>query len=287
MATVLFLYTVNVGIPIRFRQARTISIASLVTYAVIVLFGVTRAPAGANADLVAFTTVVVLASLMITFRSEVAKRESFLLHVRERLSSEELQRVNRRLLMLSQTDALTSVFNRRFFDGAAHQARAEALRDGTWLSLMMIDVDYFKLLNDSLGHAEGDACLQLIARAIRDHVRAEDLVSRYGGEEFVVILPAATPFEATFVAERVRTAVEGLHYANPARRESVTVSIGVVAVAAEAKATIVELVKSADDALYAAKSAGRNRVFSASVPFVPAFGETKQVPRSLAEPVDV
>jgi diguanylate cyclase (GGDEF)-like protein len=130
--------------------------------------------------------------------------------------------------------------------------------------VMMVDVDHFKALNDTAGHAEGDQCLQQIAATLRAQVRADlDLVARYGGEEFVVILPSANMETALLVAERVRAAVEGLRLPNPGLSDGrvVTVSIGLAAVAAaDGTASPQALLQAADVALYAAKATGRNYV---------------------------
>ena len=265
MAAGLFMSAVNVASPIRFTHARAITICCIIVFGGLVLSGAGLIAPGSNGDLVGFTTAMGLVSLIVVYRAEAARREAFLLTLRDRMTSLELSRANERLMALSQTDALTNVYNRRFFDTAAPLARANSIHDKTCLALMMIDVDHFKQLNDSSGHAEGDVCLQRIARAIGAHARADDLVARYGGEEFVVILPETSAADAALVAERIRAAIESLHFDYPQGPPVMTVSIGVAALAADDDASILDLVKSADAALYRAKAAGRNRVVGADV----------------------
>lgn len=165
---------------------------------------------------------------------------------------------------LANTDTLTDLANRRAFDTAL-AARLQTARDtGTPLSLLMIDVDRFKLYNDTYGHASGDQCLKAIATAIRSAVRRDDLAARYGGEEFAVILGKTDRDTARVVAEKIRRAVVALRH--PHERNLpwgyTTVSVGTATADATAIAanTAQKLFESADTALYTAKETGRNRV---------------------------
>lgn len=170
----------------------------------------------------------------------------------------ELQRVNSELSRQTQTDALTGLNNRRAFDQVLGHEFARAMRTKSPLAILMVDVDHFKAYNDDFGHLAGDAALRAVAAAIKSQARAYDYVARFGGEEFVVVLPDAGPEEMQAVAERVRLAVEAL----ATLLRPVTVSVG--AALCDATTSAAELVERADQALYQAKQDGRNRVHIAS-----------------------
>jgi diguanylate cyclase (GGDEF)-like protein len=174
----------------------------------------------------------------------------------------ELERANQLLRSLSYLDPLTEIANRRYFDTILEQEWSRAARDGSELSLILVDVDHFKRLNDTYGHQRGDECLKLVASAIAGaSQRAADCAARYGGEEFVVILPGTNAAGAAHTAERVRAAVEGLGFAHEASSFGVvTASIGVATLAPRMGTAIGDLVAAADRALYRAKEGGRNRV---------------------------
>ncbi len=185
----------------------------------------------------------------------------------------ELQRVYRSLEITARTDELTRVGNRMKFDEDMEAVRAGLLRTGRPIGLLEIDLDHFKAVNDRLGHLAGDDVLRSVARAVRDAVRADDSVYRYGGEEFVVIL-RDTKGGVELAGERVRRSVERLGTAHPDNRPSglVTVSVGAAAfgtadLAQDAGAWFERV----DGALYAAKHAGRNQVAVADpIPIAPA-----------------
>lgn len=179
-------------------------------------------------------------------------------------SNARLQVLNEELLQLSATDGLTQVANRRYFDERLISEFSRSSREGTALSLIMIDVDFFKLYNDELGHVAGDECLSRIAISIRDSLkRPTDLVARYGGEEFVVLLPVTPPEGASKLAEEIRQNIEALKIAHPRSLIGayVTVSLGVtgaVHIGKTSKRAL--LLQKADQALYKAKLGGRNNV---------------------------
>lgn len=179
-------------------------------------------------------------------------------------SNARLQVLNEELLQLSATDGLTQVANRRYFDERFISEFSRSSREGTSLSLVMIDVDFFKLYNDELGHVAGDECLARIAISIRDSLkRPTDLVARYGGEEFVVLLPVTPPEGACKLAEEIRQNIEALKIAHPRSPLGgyVTVSLGVTGAMQIGKLSKRELLlQKADQALYKAKQAGRNNV---------------------------
>ncbi|MGN6570697.1 MAG: diguanylate cyclase domain-containing protein, partial [Pseudolabrys sp.] len=172
---------------------------------------------------------------------------------------------------LLATDALTGIANRRSFDEAIARDWRRCARTGRPLSLLMIDVDYFKPYNDRFGHQKGDACLRRIARVLVDCIAApEALVARYGGEEFVCLLPGLDQRAAAKFARRVAVAMDRAAIAHPTSPDSdrVTLSVGV----ATADAFVGDetgLLTLADELLYAAKNGGRNRIVSGELPFEP------------------
>jgi len=184
-------------------------------------------------------------------------------HAQVLAQQQALQAANEELERLSQTDGLTRLANRRQFDRALAREHARHLRTGAPLSLLMIDTDHFKRVNDHYGHAIGDDYLRAVARALeRDVSRATDVVARYGGEEFVCLLPETDLESACALAEHVRAGVQGLHLPNAlGDMAQLTVSVG-VATLAGGEHTAQDLMVSADTQLYAAKQAGRNRVRS-------------------------
>ncbi|CAB3801916.1 hypothetical protein LMG28688_05462 [Paraburkholderia caffeinitolerans] len=174
------------------------------------------------------------------------------------------------LIQTSAHDALTRVYNRSYFDEQFRRSFERATRGGQPLSLVMIDVDHFKLYNDAHGHLHGDACLSAVAEALARTLRPGDFVARYGGEEFALVLPGANADDACAVAERARAAVAQLAMPTPAPAGRVTVSAGCAtsgsggAANPAASAVPHALIAAADAALYAAKRAGRNRVARAA-----------------------
>ena len=181
--------------------------------------------------------------------------------VRER--TRLLESANVRLEALSVTDGLTGLANRRKLDDYLELTWAQALRQQHQLAVLMIDVDHFKAYNDHYGHQMGDACLQLISQILNAELRrAGELAGRYGGEEFIIVLPYASANEAALSAEWVRQQVEAaqIPHAASAVAGVVTISIGVAAHIPVSGETVNLLIESADRALYQAKHAGRNRV---------------------------
>ncbi len=176
--------------------------------------------------------------------------------------------INRaRLLRSGFTDVLTGWHNRRYLRMRLEEELVRARRDRAGITCLLLDVDHFKRVNDTWGHAAGDAVLQEIAHRIESQVRETDVAARYGGEEFVVLMPEIEVAAATLLAERVREAVSATVFDLPGGDTvSMTVSIGISEVYPgrddkDLKAIGDALVERADIALYAAKSAGRDRVF--------------------------
>jgi diguanylate cyclase (GGDEF)-like protein len=207
---------------------------------------------------IAATSIVTSMALLLTtqdHQDEVDRRTQGMLRQRER----ELDFAHANAM----TDSLTRLANRRHFDDALNREFFRLKRSGAPLSLIMLDVDYFKRFNDSLGHLAGDDCLQQVACALSAVVeRAPDLVARYGGEEFAVILPETDPMGALSLAERIRQAVEELAIPHPDSliASHVTVSMGVVTVSPAGLGAPEAILALADEAMYGAKQGGRNRV---------------------------
>ncbi len=200
---------------------------------------------------------------LVTFDdvTELLAKNRALEKANERLeqSQREISRQNQELQLLATRDPLTNCLNRRALFAGFQTLFDEAQKHQEELSCIMVDIDHFKSINDRFGHAVGDKVIQLVAQVITKTVRTQDLVGRYGGEEFCVVLPDTDAATAEAVAERIRlTLAEGkeLELASAIR---ITASLGVASLASGAK-TPQELVDQADKALYTAKERGRNRV---------------------------
>lgn len=172
------------------------------------------------------------------------------------LRTADLEQANARLAALSSTDGLTGVANRRHFDEALEDEWRRACRDGHPLSLLMMDVDHFKQYNDTLGHPAGDECLKTVAQTLQRHAaRSEDLLARYGGEEFAMLTPTGA-INAQRLGTLLLESVRSLVLPHPVGQ--VTISVGVATLSPKGGASPSDLIKLADEALYAAKRRGRN-----------------------------
>ena len=197
--------------------------------------------------------------------TELARVGDTAMQLTEELSklTRELHSANRRLQqreaevrLLSQTDQLTGLANRRRLDEAVRQELARIARHGGRLSVVMTDIDHFKRVNDEFGHETGDLVLREYASVLKEGVREIDLAARFGGEEFVLLLPGTEAGAAAMLAERIRARLEATRL-GPLPR-AVTASFGVAEL--RAGESWDSVLKRADDALYAAKNGGRNRV---------------------------
>ena len=157
-------------------------------------------------------------------------------------------------------DTLTNLYNRRYFDERLGLVTQKSFYEGVALSLVMIDIDHFKKVNDTFGHTEGDKVLREVAGLLRNSVRKKDTVARYGGEEFILILPEAGLEESSMIAERIRRLVESTPFEVNRAHMNLTVSLGISNFPSHRARSKEELVKMADQALYDAKRGGRNRV---------------------------
>lgn len=179
-------------------------------------------------------------------------------------AEQELKKLNEKLQMLSVIDGLTQIPNRRRFDECLDSEWKRHYRDKDLFSVIICDIDFFKLYNDHYGHQGGDDCLQKVARAIHECARRPgDLAARYGGEEFVLILPNTDTKGALVVAEKVRMSVTALQIPHEKSKiaKHVSLSLGVATMAPGNDNSPEDLVKEADEALYLAKANGRNQVF--------------------------
>ncbi|HKL48111.1 MAG TPA: diguanylate cyclase [Desulfuromonadales bacterium] len=172
----------------------------------------------------------------------------------------EQKNLEDRLKHLSQIDDLTGVFNRRYFMTELHREFEIACRRNRPLSLISIDVDHFKEINDRYGHCQGDKALQHLMDTVSDHLRSEDILARVGGEEFVILCPMTDRPQARSLAERIRCIVADTHLHSETGPIRMTVSIGVANLHTDEKSAD-SILSRVDRAMYKAKEKGRNRVF--------------------------
>jgi diguanylate cyclase (GGDEF)-like protein/PAS domain S-box-containing protein len=173
----------------------------------------------------------------------------------------ELQEALLRQKQLAHTDALTGINNRRHLYKLAEHEFDVAIRYQHPLSVIMFDLDHFKEVNDTFGHAVGDQILQLVTKVACAELRASDVIGRYGGEEFIIILPMTNAQQAYVLAERIRQGVETIRVVTAKGEAAVTISIGIVEMLHGTQFESIEkFINAADKAMYAAKTAGRNRI---------------------------
>ncbi|WP_231489661.1 GGDEF domain-containing protein [Billgrantia saliphila] len=248
----------NIVFTLRFFHAVA---SSLISGIIMTLFVYHYAPMEAEIKLYAFVVFISSAvfTLLANYRMEVSERQSYLLLLREQLRNSAALKDNQALAKISITDPLTGVANRRHFDAVLEHRWQEALTENTMLGMLVIDIDRFKNYNDHYGHLQGDACLRQVALEMQNYVRQEvDLVVRYGGEEFVVLLPNTSAASALHAAERIRRGIEALAIPQ-AGSGVITVSIGAAALRPHVTLAPAMLLTLADAALYQAKREGRNR----------------------------
>lgn len=215
-----------------------------------------------NASLLTLTTTVF--TLYGNYKLEHAERMAFLLDAREQALNAQLGQAHDRLKRMATTDTLTNVANRRYFEEFLSECWTRAQAQQRALSLIVIDIDYFKPYNDRYGHQAGDRCLIEVAKALKTCIRRpNDLVARWGGEEFVVVLMDADVDAAAAAAERIRLAVSGMNLPHEGSlcAPHVTVSGGRASIRPGMHMNPSRLIDLADAALYRAKAAGRNRIY--------------------------
>ncbi|MBI5129028.1 MAG: GGDEF domain-containing protein [Rhodopseudomonas palustris] len=248
------------ALPWRMTQIMTIS--STVVYVAITASGLEWPPALENFDLVVCAVVCGLLALRGRRRKDIQIAELEAIRRNDAQLQNSLRQANEALSKLSNTDPLTGAFNRRYLDELIEHDAASIV-PSLGQGVLMIDVDHFKLFNDHAGHAAGDRCLQQIVAAIRQSVRPScDIVVRYGGEEFAVILPGMDLPDLLNAADRLRRAVSDLGIRHPARGPDHVVTVSIGAAIAEPDEGLSSAILRADQSLYRAKRTGRNRVLA-------------------------
>ena len=232
---------------LRPRALVLMAVYVLVSYGAAILLRHQVAPDATDLRRDAVVSVLVVGST-IWFASAA----SYISRLRSRLRASLQQ-----LAALATHDALTGIWNRRQIDQDLEAAVKHAHRSGSALSVLLVDVDHFKSVNDRYGHAMGDEVLRAVAACLSAKLRAGDQVARYGGEEFLLLLPGATLAQASVLAERLRVALQGLGVL-PDGGQALTASFGLAVW--RAGETADQLVRRADLAMYRAKAAGRNRM---------------------------
>lgn len=196
---------------------------------------------------------------------EIQRKANETLEDKVKERTNELECVNHKLAELSTTDALTGIGNRRYFDQMLEREFNRARREREQLSILMLDIDYFKRVNDEYGHQVGDDVLRQVAKILRKVVhRTTDLIARYGGEEFALILPSTDVAGAYLVAEKIREDIAGQQWSTEGHSFSMTVSLGLMGDEPKSGDSADYWLKEADDALYQAKESGRNKVVLAA-----------------------
>jgi diguanylate cyclase (GGDEF)-like protein len=237
------------------RGTLFVGAALLVGVAVVAMLGGATVEPGLRPDLTARGTIL---GACVVFAALGA-----FLHERERSAREDtLRALAARLQDESTHDALTRLYNRRYLDERLAAEMSFARRHGTELSVVLIDVDHFKDVNDRYGHGVGDDVLTEVASRLLHCLRAEDVAARFGGEEFVAVLRTTDVAAARVVAERIRRAIEATMVRLPTVSIAITVSAGCASLVQTRAASPRALLEAADAGLYAAKRAGRNRVMS-------------------------
>jgi len=178
----------------------------------------------------------------------------------------QLKRYQEELKVLASTDSMTKLYNRRYFNELSKNILNGERPNACELSLIILDIDKFKHVNDTYGHQIGDEVIVFVANMLRKNQRESDILCRYGGEEFVILLPETSLKNAVFVAEKIRKRIETTHVCiGEEECFKITVSIGVSKIDIANESTIDNALNRADNALYEAKSLGRNRVFERDI----------------------
>ncbi|MPW44926.1 GGDEF domain-containing protein [Acinetobacter guerrae] len=208
--------------------------------------------------------------MALTYATDRQHRENYLQDCIIEHNRLELVQQAQKLSALSQLDSLTGLANRRHLDEVLSTEWSRAIRYQTPITVMMVDIDFFKNYNDSLGHIQGDECLRKIATTIASLVsRSGEIAARYGGEEFLLLFPMTDESEAVLHVKRLMDAINNIEILHPCSEVSphVTISAGVATIIPEKDSDISEFIAKADHALYLAKSSGRNQFQIAKMSF--------------------
>lgn len=267
-ASLIFIVLGNLCVQVAFLPSLVVSLA----ISVVTLYAAWQFNQGDGNGMLVFTLVylpVLFFSLFMSLSTTLDRRRAFLRAVLQELTQEALSEANQRLHNLAHTDPLTGLGNRRHFEELSLRELAQAARYGQPLCVLMVDADHFKRVNDTHGHDVGDEVLRRLAATLRQELREGDVLARFGGEEFAVLLPNTALAEAQQVAERLRTAVvrQRLDLTNGAHVRF-TISIGIAPCEGRA-GDLNALLKAADTALYRAKAEGRDCVRIASPSALP------------------
>lgn len=261
--TVYAVVLIYLGLNLRFRYALVAgTLVGLLAYPLIYFL---QLPLDWHTSIVTYVGAGVLGALLC-YRDEKRKRTMFLQARLLELDNERIHQLADELERLSFLDGLTGLANRRYFDRTFDRAWRAGMREQKPLSLIMLDVDFFKRYNDQYGHQQGDFCLQEIARSLSFvSARPTDLAARYGGEEFVLLFPQTDNLAARHLAERIINKVRDLQMPHETSdcADVVTVSAGIATVIPGPDVDREALMQAADQALYSAKAQGRNRWVSA------------------------
>lgn len=205
-------------------------------------------------------TTILLSKVRIFLELWSEKEELKLANIRLQEANNRIKAQEQELRQLAIRDHLTGLYQRRWFDEMMLKEHEKAIRKHSELSLMMLDIDHFKQVNDTYGHHNGDLVLQSFAQIMTESTRNFDVVCRYGGEEFVVIMPETELNTALMVAERIRAAVEAHEFMLDQETMRATISIGVTSTVDASLFSVDHILEYADSLLYQAKRAGRNQV---------------------------
>ncbi|MCX8027447.1 MAG: diguanylate cyclase [Thermodesulfovibrionales bacterium] len=198
---------------------------------------------------------------ILTLKYEIKRRKALERNLHDMAT--QLEHSNNTLNLISSQDGLTGIANRRYFDNYLSNEWRRAMRNASTVSLIMIDIDFFKAYNDLYGHLKGDECLKAVAQEIQKTLkRSSDIAARYGGEEFAVVLPGTDIKGAMMIARLIWENVLALNIKHEASKimDCVTISLGVASEIPSIGSTCEELISKADKALYKAKRCGRNRI---------------------------
>lgn len=254
-------------------HVRAIAITSMTIFVAHTIYAFTHDFKPVHADLdelvpvmrflfIVFWGLLLSMGMFLAYQMEYVTRADFLKNRLLTLDAKRLKLLGQELQLLSTTDGLTGLANRRHFENCYDAEWRRALRSQDSLTLIMIDIDFFKHYNDHYGHQAGDECLRQVADVFRSYAqRSGELVARYGGEEFVIMLPRTSLEAGQSLARSVRSKIEDLAIAHQASEQGiVTISAGVACCIPEPQMDSEDLLRLADRSLYQAKDAGRNEV---------------------------